>query len=709
MVKKRLGWILSAGALALLALLAVRWVSLPTLVEISIEHLVAKSLPDQPFSCTVRRVGISGVDLEAIVLGNPDKPALRIDSLQLNYSLPGLLSRHVECLALDGLQIQGEWRDGRFVLDGFPKNEGTVKPPGKSDFSLPGTIGQLSISNGLLRYGVSGRMEQWPFSLQLGQENSDNRGDGSSTLTGLLTLHPEGQELVIALKAAVADGILSFKVGTSDFPLSFIAAFLGQDLSGRLQFDAEGRMGLKPFALSSLDLHCEIEQFALRGENNSWRLNGAGAEDTPPFLFSLSVVDGKFHFESNGLALHSPVELTVSELKGEGVLADNGGSGSGSLQFARIMLNGQDLGGILLTAEQQAEGILFAGGHDSKALEGVRVTIKGNVGSSPVNGLHGSLQLSVPRQKFTAFNLGRFVKARQEITLAGEFGLQAACAFSRGARSGELQLQLDNTRLELPKREIVVSGLNLSLALPDLFQTRSLPAQPLSFATAKVGTLAFADGKFAFQVESPSSLLLESGVFAWCDGHVSSESLRLSTGRRDYEMTLVCDRLSLASLFAQFGVQRAEGEGILNGRIPIAVVDGRMRFVDGLLSSPPGEGGNIRIGNLGLLTAGIPRESPQFSQLDFAGEALKDFRYNSARLLLSSEGEELLLQIKLDGQPVHPIPFSYNSQPGSFTRLQVGETGGIIHPIRLDMNLRLPFEKIMEYGGGMQKLYKMTQ
>ena len=174
-------------------------------------------------------------------------------------------------------------------------------------------------------------------------------------------------------------------------------------------------------------------------------------------------------------------------------------------------------------------------------------------------------------------------------------------------------------------------------------------------------------------------------------------------------MTLVCDRLSLASLLAQLGVQRAEGEGILNGRIPIAVVDGRLRFVDGLLSSPPGEGGNIRIGDLGLLTAGIPRESPQFSQLDFAGEALKDFRYNSAKLLLSSEGEELLLQIKLDGQPVHPIPFSYNSQLGSFTRLQVGETGGIIHPIRLDLNLRLPFEKIMEYGGGMQKLYKMTQ
>jgi hypothetical protein len=709
MLKKRLVWIFGAGTLVLLLLWAVLAVALLPLVEKSLEYLVARSLPDQAFSCTVRRVGISGADLEAIVLGDPEKPALRIDALQLNYSLTGILSRHIESLVLDGLQIHGEWLDGRFVPDGFSKDEGAAKPSGQSDFSLPGTIGQLSINRGLLRYGVDGRMEQWPFRLQFEQEKRLDKGDLAGPMTGSLTLQPAGHELAVTFKAAVVDRVLNFKVGTSDFPLIFLAAFLGQDLEGRLQLAADGRVGLSPFAISSLDLHCEIEQFAMRGENNSWRLNGAGAGGTPPFLVSLTVADGKWHFESNGLALRSPVDLTVSELKGEGLLADDGGSLSGSLQLARIMLNGQNLGGLLLRAEQQAEGVLFTGSHESKALEGMSLKVKGEVGRSPVRGLHGSLQLSAPRQKFTAFNLGRFVQTKSELTLTGELRLQAALTFAEGKKSGNLQLQLDNSRLELPASEVVVSGLNLSLALPDLFQQRSLPAQPLSFAAAKVGNLAFADGKFAYQVESATSLLLESGVFGWSDGHVSTESLRLSTSRRDYEMTLVCDRLSLASLFAQLGVERAEGEGTLNGRIPVAVVDGRLRFVDGLLSSPPGEGGKIRMRDVSLLTAGIPEGSPQFAQLDFAGEALKDFRYNSARLLLNSEGDDLLLQIKLDGQPVHPIPFSYNSQLGSFTRLQAGETGGIIHPIHLDINLRLPFETIMEYGSGMQKLYKMTR
>jgi hypothetical protein len=109
------------------------------------------------------------------------------------------------------------------------------------------------------------------------------------------------------------------------------------------------------------------------------------------------------------------------------------------------------------------------------------------------------------------------------------------------------------------------------------------------------------------------------------------------------------------------------------------------------------------------LKAGIPKDTPQYSQLDFAGEALKNFQYNWAKLRLHSQGEELLLEISLDGQPAQPIPFRYNSRLGSFSRLEVGETDGIIHPILLDLNLRLPFQQILEYGGGIKKLYEMSQ
>jgi hypothetical protein len=854
---KRIGWPLAGVVGVALVLGAGAWfLALPAFVEKSIEGLVSRALPGQPFSCKVRRVSLAGADLADIVLGNPEQPALRIDSLRLDYSLRGLWARHVERLALGGVVVEGRWQDGRFVLAGFPENEaGAGVKAGEPGFSLPGTIGQLGIDSGLFRCGLDGRMAQLPFRLRLAQEKGLGSGAVLAPVTGSLKLYPDGRELAIDLKAGWTDRVLSFKVGTRDFPLASLATFLGADLAGHLQFAAEGRIGPSPGAVTFLDLQATIAQFALRTADGSWRLKGAGTEETPPFSLALAVADGKWDFNSTGFVVHGPVAVTVAELKGAGVIGPDGGSGAGSLglgvqlagregegiraksafksgfspregwfftlngaaekakksnpplacrafslelkkapaaaltlaatisglalrqasdqellvpdlkvtavlpepapgragrvelvvpelvgrdgqtelrltglsanlplpravpepgaagqvKLARIMLNGQDLGGLQLTAAPQANGLLFTGSHHSKVLAGVAVQVQGQVDISPTKGLQASLRLAAPKQNFTAFNVGRFVEAGQEITLTGEFAMEVAGAFASDGTSGALNLRLDNTRLEIPKRGIGVEGLNLALAVPDLFQKRSLPAQPLTFATAKIGDLVLADGKFAFQIESLSSLLLESGSFAWCDGHVYSQALRLRPTSTDYELTLFCDRLRLAGILDQFGLQGAEGEGTLNGRIPISVVDGRVRFVDGFLYSSPGDGGNIRIGNVGLLTAGIPKDAPQYSQVDFAGEALKNFHYNWAKLTLRSEGEELLLLINLDGQPAQPLPFKYNSELGGLSRLAVGETGGIIHPIRLDLNLRLPFQQILEYGGGMQKLYKMTQ
>ncbi len=690
------------------ALLALNF---PRLVQLGLEQLVARALPEQTFSVTVQRVDMSGADLAALMLGDPDKPALRIDSLKVRFSLAGLWSRHLELLAIDGLQLQGQLLDGRFVPYGFAEQEGPALQAGDTMAALPVTIGQLRISRSLLSYETADRREQWPFNLELRQVRKNklqDHGELFAPVTGVLTLYQDGQELNLTLAAEMKDELLSFQAAASDFPIAAVAALWGQDVSGQLQFSAAGLVRLRPFAISSLDLHGALEQFVQRDDQSSWGLNAAGPGELPSLRLVLSVADDKWQMESTGFVLYSPVELKVATINGAGLVED--GVITGGLHLPAIMLNGHNMGGLRFDVEQQPAGVRFSGSHASRIMEGVTIKIKGEVGNSPEHGPYASLQLTAPQQKFAALHLKRFINLQQDVAVTGELGFQAAGAFSKGKKSGNLLLQLSNTQLTVPESEITVAGLNLALTIPDLWQLRSLPAQPLEFATANIGNLDFAAGKFAFQVESAISVVLENGVFNWSEGQVSSsEAIRFSTSRQDYAVTLLCDRLSLASLFAQLGVQRAAGEGYLNGKIPLKVVDGRISFSNGLLSSPPGEGGTIKIGDLGLLTAGIPKDSVQFAQLDLAGEALQNFRYNSATLQLNSEGDDLLLAIKLDGQPVHPIPFSYNSRLGSLTRLEAGEKGGISQPIRLDINLRVPLAKIMEYGGGVQKLYKMTQ
>ncbi len=711
MVKRKWGWF--AGIMFLVLLCGVLLgLNLPRLVQLGLEQLVAGTLPGQAFAVKVQRADMSGVDLTALMLGDPDKPALRIESLKVRFSLAGLWSHHLELLAIDGLQLQGQLRAGRFVPEGLAAEEGPALQAGETFAALPITIGQLSISHSQLSYETADRREQWPFNLELRQDSKNKKLQNDSELfapvTGVLTLYQDGQELNLTLAAEMQDDLLSFQAAAGDFPIAAVAALWGQDVSGRLQFSAAGLVRLRPFAISSLDLHGAVDQFVQRDEQSSWGLNAAGPGKLPSLRLELSVADDKWQVESTGFVLYSPVELRVTTINGAGLV--NNGMITGALHLPAIMLNGQNMGGLRLDVEQQPAGVSFSGSHASRIMEGVTVKIKGEVGSSPDHGLYGSLQLTAPQQKFAALHLKKIIGLQQDVALTGEFGFQAAGAFFQGKKSGDLQLQLSNAQLAVPDSEITVAGLKLALAIPDLWQLQSLPAQSLEFAAVNIGNLDFAAGKFAFQVESANSLVLENGVVNWSEGQISfSEAIRFHTSRQDYAVTLLCDRLSLAGLFTQFGVERAAGEGYLNGRIPLKLVDGRISFNNGLLSSPPGEGGTIKIGDLGLLTAGIPRDSAQFAQLDLAGEALKNFRYNSAALQLNSEGDDLLLAIKLDGQPVHPIPFSYDSRLGSLTRLEVGEKGGINQPIRLDINLRVPLAKIIEYGGGVQKLYKMSQ
>ncbi|MDH3922442.1 MAG: carboxylate transporter, partial [Desulfobulbaceae bacterium] len=126
---------------------------------------------------------------------------------------------------------------------------------------------------------------------------------------------------------------------------------------------------------------------------------------------------------------------------------------------------------------------------------------------------------------------------------------------------------------------------------------------------------------------------------------------------------------------------------------------------DGFLYSSPGQGGSVKVSAFDLLAAGIPKNTPQFAQVDFAAEALKNFQYNWVKLILNTEGEDLIMQMQMDGKPVQSLPFKYDSQTGLLQRIE--NTGqGIMQPIRLDVNFRLPVNRFLGYSGKIQDMMK---
>jgi hypothetical protein len=238
---------------------------------------------------------------------------------------------------------------------------------------------------------------------------------------------------------------------------------------------------------------------------------------------------------------------------------------------------------------------------------------------------------------------------------------------------------------------------------------RSAGGQKLEFARAAFGAMTVENGEIDFQIESTRSILVEKSHFRWCDGKVDAPAIRFTAGIEDYNLILYCDRLDLAKVLQQFGAASVTAEGQLNGRIPLRYQNGKLSFTDGILFTTPGETGKIRMTDTEILTAGIPPDTPQYVQMEVARKALEDYDYTWAKLNLTTEGEDLLLKMQLDGKPAKSLPFVYKKDMGEFAKVEAGVEGSTFQGIRLDVNFRLPLNKIMQYKELIQMIQKSRE
>jgi hypothetical protein len=301
-------------------------------------------------------------------------------------------------------------------------------------------------------------------------------------------------------------------------------------------------------------------------------------------------------------------------------------------------------------------------------------------------------------------DLGKVHKSAAGIEIQGKADINGRILADQKGISGRMESAIKIDRFKM-KNGLSVEGMELNLTLTDLLSLKSAPNQSLKFGGLTAGKIRISDGDFRFQIESSDSVLVEKGGFKWCNGSITAQSLRIQPTVKDYEVVLYGDRLNLAQLLEQLGAAKAEGSGAVNGKIPVRFKDGNFFIEDGFLYSTPGDGGAIHARGTEFLTDGIAKNSLQFSQIDLAVEALKDYEYQWVKIRMSSEGEELKLRMAFDGKPQNPLPFSYNSETGGFVRMDSGRMSRF-QGIQLNLNVSLPLNKILKYRGVMDKLNK---
>lgn len=376
----------------------------------------------------------------------------------------------------------------------------------------------------------------------------------------------------------------------------------------------------------------------------------------------------------------------------------------GTFTVENIARDGKELGSLTATFYQQEAGAVFKGTYRNDLLADSRLDFAGEANYSALRGLNGGLDFVVPRANISRLDFGDYLPPLTGIVVDGAFECKGDVWVGAGIVKSALQIKLYDARLEYEEKGFSIEGLNVSLAIPDLFKMRSDPQQRLTFTKVSLGKLTAANGKLEFQVESPQTVLIEKSEFEWAQGRIYTPAFRITAGKHEYEFSVFCDRLKLANLLEQFGVDDAEGEGTVNGLIPLAFSDGGLRFGNGFLYSTPGEEGTIRVREADVLTAGIPKNTPQFAQVDFALAALRSFNYKWVKVEMDTEEEDLVLRMKFDGMPEKPLPFKYNKNIGQFVRIDAKTTQGIYQPIRLDVNFRLPLNRILDYSKTMGRI-----
>ncbi len=404
--------------------------------------------------------------------------------------------------------------------------------------------------------------------------------------------------------------------------------------------------------------------------------------------------------QTEGVVTVSEAGLSVSGLKMSDITGRiplkwpcNDSASEGKVSVGSIRWGNLDIGTLSGTIRQKETGFVFTAAHENRLIPGLIANLTGKSGREGTD-----IHLISHHKIDPDIDIGQFLPDAKGVTVNGDLTLQSHLNLSDKGVRGSLDSSLNRANLFFKEKDIAVEGVDLTFSLPALPEIRSAARHGFDFKKASFGDLGVTDGKIAFQLEPDGSLFIEKSSFKWCNGNVSFQALRFSPGVEDYDVVLHCDRLNLAMLLEQMGAAgNAEGEGTVNGRIPIRIENGKLRFDDAFLFSTPGEGGRIHVTGTEILTAGIPPNTLHYAQVDLAREVLKEFDYQWARVNLKTEGENLKVGIQFDGKPANPLPFVYKKEFGGFAKVEVGNPGSRFQGIRLDVNLTLPLDEILKY------------
>ena len=366
---------------------------------------------------------------------------------------------------------------------------------------------------------------------------------------------------------------------------------------------------------------------------------------------------------------------------------------AGKLTIKEIRYQGTNSGRFRATLHPSTEGVTFATWFSTPFIPDLQLVCDGSAQLTTDFSVH----CRFPETKLDSANFPSFVRFPDNLSMNGKLAASGEFHITDKVPGGKITVDYrDGT---LMQGENKLSEINVGIVFPHLPFLQSDPGQLCTIGSLDFGKIKLSDARIHFRIENEQSIFLEKIRASWCGGKVETGSFTLARDMKKVETTLYCDRLGFSELLAQFGMNKTEGQGSLNGRIPMQISSKGVVFDDGFLFSTPGNSGIVRFTDTKQLRQGMPNTNSN-AYLDYSMKALENFSYNWTKLSFNSQKDDLLITMQLDGKPADPLPFGYKN--GQIVPSNQGP--GLQHPIRLDVNFRLPMQDLFQYGKNIQSI-----
>ena len=368
----------------------------------------------------------------------------------------------------------------------------------------------------------------------------------------------------------------------------------------------------------------------------------------------------------------------------------------GSLTIDSVTLRDSPLFTVSSELSQQEDSLILSGSVGALFSDDLNLHVTAKMEQKTAQ---GRLEWTLDKAPVSSATLPSAIPLVGGLDFNGSLASSGRLLYRNRRISGDAQVNLEVDSLQVPEKNININNISCGVIFPSLPALFSMPSQHCSAELLEFGNFQFSDAKLDFRVEDLETVFIEKSSVKWCQGKLESTGLRLSRSNPEINTALYCSKINFSDLLNQFGLDQAEGEGSLNGKLPIALSKDGLYFDDGFLFSTPGTGGIIRFSNTDMLRQGVGAADVG-GYLDYSMKAMEDFTYQWTKLSFNSTGDELLLTMELNGKPRTPLPYGFKN--GMIIETDKGD--GLQYPIRLDVNFRLPLAELFQFGQNIQSI-----